>query len=96
MRVQQAAYLLPQVVKPADYLDEGAPHFEQHLDTLGLILLQRAAAGGRPSRWIAPGHLAAAVRHLDALGVQQLDGAAAHQERTRHEAPAALPQRLLP
>jgi len=68
MRIQQAAYLLPQVVKPADYLDESAPHFEQHLDNLGLILLQRAAAGARPSRWIAPEHIAAALSHLAALG----------------------------
>jgi ATP-dependent RNA helicase SUPV3L1/SUV3 len=68
LRVQQSAYLVPQVVKPADYLDEGAPHFEQHLDTLGLILLQRAAPGARPSRWIAPEHLEAARRHLDAVG----------------------------
>ena len=61
IRIQGAAYLLPQVVKPADYLDEGAPHFEQRLDTLGLILLQRAAPGARPSRWIQPAHLQAAL-----------------------------------
>ena len=67
-RIQQAAYQLPQVVKPADYLDEHAPHFEQHLDGLGLVLLQKAVAGGRPSRWIAPEHMAAALRHLDAVG----------------------------
>jgi ATP-dependent RNA helicase SUPV3L1/SUV3 len=68
LRIQQAAYQLPQVVKPADYLDESAPHFEQHLDTLGLIQLQRAAAGARPSRWIAPERMADALRHLDAVG----------------------------
>jgi ATP-dependent RNA helicase SUPV3L1/SUV3 len=68
LRVQQASFQLPQVVKPADYLDESAPHFEQHLDTLGLIQLQRAAAGARPSRWIAPEHLPAALRHLEAVG----------------------------
>ncbi|MFL6627490.1 MAG: helicase-related protein [Vitreoscilla sp.] len=67
-RIQQAAYQLPQVVRPADYIDEHAPHFEQHLDGLGLILLQKAVAGGRPSRWIAPGHVAAALRHLDTVG----------------------------
>ena len=44
-RIQQAAYQLPQVVKPADYIDEHAPHFEQHLDGLGLVLLQKAVAG---------------------------------------------------
>ncbi|MEP6505438.1 MAG: helicase-related protein [Betaproteobacteria bacterium] len=67
-RVQQAAYQLPQVVKPADYLEEHAPHFEQHLDGLGLILLQKAVAGARPSRWIAPDRLDDALRHLDVVG----------------------------
>lgn len=67
-RIQQAAYQLPQVVKPADYIDEHAPHFEQHLDGLGLVLLQKAVSGGRPSRWIAPEHMAHALRHLDAVG----------------------------
>jgi len=67
-RIQQAAYQLPQVVKPADYIDEHAPHFEQHLDGLGLILLQKAVAGSRPSRWIAPDRMADALRHLDAVG----------------------------
>ena len=67
-RIQQAAYQLPQVVKPADYIDEHAPHFEQHLDGLGLILLQKAVAGARPSRWIAPERMADALRHLDTVG----------------------------
>jgi len=67
-RIQQAAYQLPQVVKPTDYLEEHAPHLEQHLDTLGLILLQKAVAGSRPSRWIAPDRMADALRHLDAVG----------------------------
>jgi ATP-dependent RNA helicase SUPV3L1/SUV3 len=67
-RIQQAAYQLPQVVKPADYIDEHAPHFEQHLDGLGLILLQKAVAGSRPSRWIAPDRMADALRHIDAVG----------------------------
>ncbi len=67
-RLQQAAYQLPQVVKPADYIDEHTPHFEQHLDTLGLILLQKAVAGSRPSRWIAPDRMADALRHLDVVG----------------------------
>jgi ATP-dependent RNA helicase SUPV3L1/SUV3 len=67
-RIQQAAYQLPQVVKPADYLDEHAPHLEQHLDTLGLILLQKAVAGSRPSRWIAPECMEPALRHLDVVG----------------------------
>jgi ATP-dependent RNA helicase SUPV3L1/SUV3 len=67
-RIRQAAYNLPQVVKPADFLDERAPEFERHLDTLGLILLQKAAAGARPSRWIHPQWIDSALQHLDALG----------------------------
>ena len=67
-RIQQAAYQLPQVVKPADYIDEHAPHFEQHLDGLGLILLQKAVAGSRPSRWISPDRMADALRHLETVG----------------------------
>ena len=67
-RIQQAAYQLPQVVKPADYIDEHAPHFEQHLDGLGLVLLQKAVAGSRPSRWIAPERMADALRHLETVG----------------------------
>jgi ATP-dependent RNA helicase SUPV3L1/SUV3 len=67
-RIQQAAYQLPQVVKPADYIDEHAPHFEQHLDGLGLILLQKAVAGARPSRWIPPDRMADALRHLETVG----------------------------
>src|SRR5207249_4659092 len=53
-RIQQNAYALPQVVKPADFIDEHTPGFEHYLDTLGMIQLQKAAAGARPSRWIAP------------------------------------------
>src|SRR5438105_148118 len=67
-RLQQAAYQLPQVVKPADYLDEHAPHLEQHLDTLGFVLLQKAVTGARPSRWIHPALMREALRHLDAVG----------------------------
>jgi ATP-dependent RNA helicase SUPV3L1/SUV3 len=67
-RIQQAAYQLPQVVKPTDYLDEHAPHLEQHLDTLGFVLLQKGVPGARPSRWIDPALMHAALRHLDAVG----------------------------
>jgi ATP-dependent RNA helicase SUPV3L1/SUV3 len=63
VRIQRAAYKLPQVVTPADY---GAD--EHHLDSLGLILLQKGAAGARPSRWIAPALMDEALRHLDAVG----------------------------
>ena len=67
-RIKQAAYLLPQVVKPADYLDEGSKGFEAHLDKLGLVQLQKPAPGGRPSRWIAPELMDSALAHLDAVG----------------------------
>ena len=67
-RVRQAAYQLPQVVKPADYHAVPGPGFEEHLDRLGLVLLQKAVAGARPSRWIAPDQIDAALAHLDAVG----------------------------
>ena len=70
-RIRQAAYTLPQVVKPADYIDERHERgdaFEEHLDKLGLVLLQKPVAGARPSRWIDPALMASALAHLDALG----------------------------
>jgi ATP-dependent RNA helicase SUPV3L1/SUV3 len=67
-RIRKAAYTLPQVVKPGDYLDERSVGFEEHLDKLGLILLQKPVAGARPSRWIAPDLMDSALAHLDALG----------------------------
>ncbi len=67
-RVRQAAYTLPQVVKPSDYLPDNSPGLEEHLDTLGLIQLQRLVPGSRPSRWISPTLIDAALRHLDAVG----------------------------
>jgi ATP-dependent RNA helicase SUPV3L1/SUV3 len=67
-RIRQAAYSLPQVVKPADYLAEHSAGFEAHLDKLGLVQLQKAAAGARPSRWIEPGLMDSALAHLDAVG----------------------------
>jgi ATP-dependent RNA helicase SUPV3L1/SUV3 len=67
-RVRQAAYSLPQVVKPADYFPEHGSGQEERLDKLGLVLLQKAVAGARPSRWIAPDLIGAAVQHLDAVG----------------------------
>ncbi len=66
--IRQAAFNLPQVVKPADYIAEHTPGFEEHLDGLGLVLLQKAAAGARPSRWIEPALMSVALRHLDAVG----------------------------
>jgi ATP-dependent RNA helicase SUPV3L1/SUV3 len=67
-RIRQAAYTLPQVVKPGDYLDERSPAFEDHLDKLGLVLLQKPVAGARPSRWIEPALIDSALAHLDAVG----------------------------
>ena len=67
-RIRQAAYALPQVVKPADYLADTHADFETHLDKLGLVLLQKPVAGARPSRWIAPELMDSALAHLDAVG----------------------------
>ncbi|HWI10097.1 MAG TPA: helicase-related protein [Burkholderiaceae bacterium] len=67
-RIRQAAYTLPQVVKPGDYLDERSAGFEDHLDKLGLVLLQKPVAGARPSRWIEPALMGSALAHLDAVG----------------------------
>ena len=67
-RIRQAAYTLPQVVKPGDYLDERSAGLEDHLDKLGLVLLQKPVAGARPSRWIEPALMASALAHLDTLG----------------------------
>ena len=67
-RVRQAAYLLPQVVKPGDFIAENSTGFEDHLDKLGYILLQKAVGGARPSRWIEPALIDSALAHLDAVG----------------------------
>jgi ATP-dependent RNA helicase SUPV3L1/SUV3 len=67
-RIRQAAYVLPQVVKPADFIAERSPKFEEHLDQLGYVLLQKPVAGARPSRWIAPDLMQCALAHLDAVG----------------------------
>ena len=67
-RIRQAAYTLPQVVKPGDYLDERSSGIEDHLDKLGLVLLQKPVSGARPSRWIAPDLMDSALAHLDAVG----------------------------
>ena len=67
-RIRQAAYVLPQVVKPGDYIAERSAGFEEHLDKLGLVLLQKAVAGARPSRWIAPDLMDSALAHLDTVG----------------------------
>src|SRR5438309_4402474 len=80
-RIRHAAYTLPQVVKPADFVAEHSAGPEEQLDKLGLVLLQKAAGGARPSRWIAPELMDSALAHLDSVGT----GPAARplmQERT--------------
>jgi ATP-dependent RNA helicase SUPV3L1/SUV3 len=66
-RVRKAAYNLPQVLKPADFACDAPEPTDEQLHHLGLILLQKAAAGARPSRWIAPAAIDAALAHLDAF-----------------------------
>ena len=67
LRIRQAAFMLPQVLSPLDF-DGPEQGREQRLDALGLILIQKAVAGARPSRWIAPEDIPAALAHIDALG----------------------------
>jgi ATP-dependent RNA helicase SUPV3L1/SUV3 len=66
-QIRQAAFNLPQVVTPGDYIAEHTPGFEEHLDQLGLILLQKPVAGARPSRWIDPALMDEALLHLQAM-----------------------------
>jgi ATP-dependent RNA helicase SUPV3L1/SUV3 len=76
-RIRQGAFALPQVVKPADYGSTDAG-----MDERGFVLLQKAAsAGARPSRWIDPALMDAAVAHLQAVG-QGPDARPLMQERT--------------
>jgi ATP-dependent RNA helicase SUPV3L1/SUV3 len=67
-RIRQAAYALPQVEKPADHDLEDGSRPDARLDELGLVLLQKAVSGARPSRWIHPSQMDAALAHLDAVG----------------------------
>jgi len=67
-RIRHAAYSLPQVVKPADYAPDEGKAGEAFLDTLGFVLLQKGVAGQRPSRWIDPRLMDAALAHLEAVG----------------------------
>ncbi len=66
LRIRQSAYQLPQVTTPVDFAGEQGK--EDQLDQQGLILLQKAVAGSRPSRWIEPRLMANALVHLDAVG----------------------------
>ncbi|MBI5256866.1 MAG: helicase [Burkholderiales bacterium] len=67
-RIRQSAGGLPQVLLPDDFSTDEHPGTDKLLDSLGLVQLQRGAAGGRPSRWIAPEDMAAAAQHLQAVG----------------------------
>lgn len=66
-QIRQAAYNLPQVVTPSDFIAEHTPGFEDYLDGKGLILLQKAVPGARPSRWIEPALMGEALLHLQAM-----------------------------
>lgn len=67
-RIRQGAFLLPQVVKPGDFLPDHSTGFERFLDERGYVLLQKPVSGQRPSRWIHPELMDAALAHLDAIG----------------------------
>ena len=67
-RIRRAAYLLPQVVKPADFTDDDGDKPPPDLERMGYIQLARAAAGARPSRWIHPSQIDAALHHLNDVG----------------------------
>lgn len=67
-RIRQSAYTLPQVVKPSDFVEEHAAEFEEELDAMGYIQLQKAVPGTRPSRWIHPNLCDEALRHLAEVG----------------------------
>ncbi|MEO3691010.1 helicase-related protein [Roseateles paludis] len=61
-RLRQNAHALPQVLTPND-LDDGS---DAAYDERGWVQISRSAAGGRPSRWIAPAHIQAALAQLAA------------------------------
>ncbi len=67
-RLKQHAYALPQVTKAADHGTSTDAAGDQKLDELGLVMLQKSAAGVRASRWITPQLLDSALAHLQAVG----------------------------
>jgi ATP-dependent RNA helicase SUPV3L1/SUV3 len=67
-RIRRAAYLLPQAITPAEFHDGTPAEGEAALQRAGYLMLQKAAGGARPSRWIAPGDIDAALAHLEATG----------------------------
>jgi len=68
-QIRHGAYALPQVVKPADFGGD-----DETLEQMGLVMLQKASSGGtsaaagRPSRWIDPALMDAALSHQQAVG----------------------------
>lgn len=84
-RIRQNAYTLPQVVQPADFVDEHTAEFEDELDAMGYIQLQRAVQGSRPSRWIHPSLCDEALRHLDVVGTGRQVLAQLQERRTALE-----------
>ena len=67
-RLKQMAYALPQVTRAADHGFEASAAGDEKLDALGLVMLQKSAAGVRNSRWISPALMDAALAHLQAVG----------------------------
>lgn len=67
-RIRHASFALPQIVRPGDFGTQATTVDEGRLDRLGLVLVQKAAAGGRASRWIEPGLIDTALAHIDAVG----------------------------
>ena len=85
-RIRQSAYQLPHVLSPADF-DAGQPQARPpDLDRLGLILIQKAVSGARPSRWIEPRLIATALAHLDAVGTAPTVRALMQQRSAQLEA----------
>ena len=83
-RIRQSAYQLPQVMSPADLnAGEGT---EEQLDRLGLIMIQKAVSGARPSRWIEPALVDSALRHLDVVGTAPTVRALMQQRTAQLEA----------
>jgi ATP-dependent RNA helicase SUPV3L1/SUV3 len=91
-RLRHAAYALPQVVKPADYATAEDAGSDQAMDRLGFVLLNKGAAGQRPSRWIDPALVDAALAHLDAVDLNA-DARGLMLERTTALEAAAVSRR---
>lgn len=91
-RIRHAAYALPQIVKPADYATAEDPGSDQQMDRLGFVMVNKAAAGQRPSRWIDPSLMDAALAHLDAVDLNA-DARGQMLERTTALEAAAVSRR---